>query len=129
MLVLASNKRTWEVQAGGSKVQGHPQLDNELEDSLDYVRPCFINNKQANKQKTNKRTIKPQCDLCSQSVDRLFCYMQKGRCSIFLSYCEHHTRSQEAQHAAIISYYLYITSNWQNIKNAYKDKIPWVQFY
>lgn len=47
--MLASNKSFWEVQAGESKVQGHPQLVNVLEDSLDYVSPCFVSNKQKNK--------------------------------------------------------------------------------
>lgn len=32
------NRGTWEVEAGGSQVQGHPQLHNEFEASLAYLK-------------------------------------------------------------------------------------------
>lgn len=36
------NPRTGEVEAAGSEVQGHPQLQNEFEVSLGYVRVCIF---------------------------------------------------------------------------------------
>lgn len=41
MLVHICNQNTWEVEAGGSEVQGHPWLHSEFEASLGYVRLCF----------------------------------------------------------------------------------------
>lgn len=38
MLVPAYS--SWEVEAGGAEVQGHPQLHNKVEASLGYLKPC-----------------------------------------------------------------------------------------
>lgn len=37
----ACNYSTWEVERGGSAVQGHPQLPKELKVSLGYERSCL----------------------------------------------------------------------------------------
>lgn len=41
-----SNASTWEAEARGSSVQGHPRPLSELQASLDYPLPC-LKNKQA----------------------------------------------------------------------------------
>lgn len=46
-VVLASfDPSTWEVDAGGERVQGHPWLQSEFKASLGYVRPCLNSNRQ-----------------------------------------------------------------------------------
>lgn len=41
-MVHACNLSTWEVDRGGSEVEGHPQLLNEFVASLEYnMRPCY----------------------------------------------------------------------------------------
>ena len=41
MVVHASNLSTWEVEAEGSEVQGHPQLHSEIEVGQEYMRPSL----------------------------------------------------------------------------------------
>jgi hypothetical protein len=46
-VVLASfDPGTWEVDAGGARVQGHPWLQSEFKASLGYGRPCLSSNRQ-----------------------------------------------------------------------------------
>lgn len=45
MGVLACNPMTLEVESGGSGVQGHPQLHEEIEASLGYMSPCLKSKK------------------------------------------------------------------------------------
>ena len=35
------NPTTWQVEAGGSEVQGHPQLHSKFKASLGYMKPSF----------------------------------------------------------------------------------------
>lgn len=35
------NAHTWEVEAGGSDIECPSLLQNKVEDSLEYVRPCL----------------------------------------------------------------------------------------
>lgn len=44
------NPSLLEVEAGRSRVQGHPQPQSEFESSGEYMRPCF---KQAKEQQQN----------------------------------------------------------------------------
>lgn len=37
---------TWEVEAGESRIQGHPWLHPQFEAGLDYSKLCFKTNKQ-----------------------------------------------------------------------------------
>ena len=41
VVVQASNSKNWEVEAGGSGVQGQSWLNSKLEVSLGYMKPCF----------------------------------------------------------------------------------------
>lgn len=43
MVAHNGNLSTWEVEAGGSEVYGHPQLYSKFEASLGYMRP-YVNN-------------------------------------------------------------------------------------
>lgn len=38
VVVPTSNPSIWEIEAGGSDVQGHPQLQNDFMASLHYMR-------------------------------------------------------------------------------------------
>ena len=40
-MVHICHPSTWEMEAGGSGVQGHPWLHSEFEASLGYMRPCL----------------------------------------------------------------------------------------
>lgn len=42
MVVQGYNTNTWEAEAGGSRIQGQPQLHRELKASLGYMRPYFL---------------------------------------------------------------------------------------
>lgn len=50
MVTHACHPNTWEVEAGGSGVEGHSQLSNEFEASLGSMRPCLKTDRQQNKQ-------------------------------------------------------------------------------
>lgn len=40
VVAYACSPSTWEVEAGMSEVQGHPQQHAKFETSLSYMRPC-----------------------------------------------------------------------------------------
>lgn len=50
MVTHACHPSNWEVEAGGSGVEGHPQLHNEFETSQGNVRPCLKTDRQQKKQ-------------------------------------------------------------------------------
>jgi hypothetical protein len=37
MVAYKCNTSTWEAEAGGSQIQGHPSLHSEFEASLGYI--------------------------------------------------------------------------------------------
>lgn len=41
MVLDTRNPTNWEEKAGGSEVQGQPQLHSKVEASLDYMTPYF----------------------------------------------------------------------------------------
>lgn len=41
VVVCVYNPGIWEMEAGGSGVQGHPLQQSTSNVSLDYVRPCL----------------------------------------------------------------------------------------
>lgn len=41
MVLNVGNSRVWEMKAGGSEVQGHPQFSCKFVASLGYMRLCF----------------------------------------------------------------------------------------
>ena len=47
MVAHNSNLSTWEAEAGGSEVYGHPRPHSKFENSLDYMRPYVNNTTQA----------------------------------------------------------------------------------
>jgi hypothetical protein len=51
---LVCHPRTWIVEAGGSKVQGHSQLPVRFKACLGYIRPCL---KKRNLWKSNKKQV------------------------------------------------------------------------
>lgn len=51
MVARSCNLRIWELEAGGSGIQGQSWLPSKFMASLDYMRLCLINNKQKNKKK------------------------------------------------------------------------------
>lgn len=50
MVTYACHLGTWEVEAGGPGVEGHPQLHNEFEASLGSMTPCLETDRSQNKQ-------------------------------------------------------------------------------
>lgn len=42
MVVYAYNPRTWEVEAGRSEVQSHPQPHSYFQASLGHVKRCLL---------------------------------------------------------------------------------------
>jgi hypothetical protein len=44
MVAYTYKLKNWKVQAGGTEVQGHPQLHSKFKVSLGYVRPDLNNN-------------------------------------------------------------------------------------
>lgn len=60
MVTHASNLSTWEVEAGRSGVQSHPQLYNRVHASLVYMRCCLKQQKGKGKESTFQREAKRQ---------------------------------------------------------------------
>lgn len=57
MLVHACNPSTWKVRAGGSRIQGHPEVHCKFEASLGHMKPSPKNqNKTKTKTKTKQKT-------------------------------------------------------------------------
>jgi hypothetical protein len=60
VVVLASNTRTWEAEAGGFlSSRGQPGLQSEFQDSQGYTeKPCLENNNNSNNNKTKQKEKK-----------------------------------------------------------------------
>lgn len=58
-MVHSCNSRMKEVEVRRSQVQGHPQLHNQFEASLGYMKSCFKkkSQKQNNRQGTGQGTM------------------------------------------------------------------------
>lgn len=54
MVEYACSPSTWEVEVGGSGIQGLPRLHSKYRESLDYMWPCLKMN-QKPKPKTTPR--------------------------------------------------------------------------
>lgn len=59
MVVYSSNPSAWRVKAGGSGVQGQPQLCTEFEANLSYT-----------EKKNTPRSQKPPCDSLFPGTDK-----------------------------------------------------------
>lgn len=68
-MVHAWNSSTLEVEVAGPEVQGQPQLYNEFNTSVGYIRPCLkIQNREATAMRASMSPRKEQPILASSTT-------------------------------------------------------------
>lgn len=89
MLVHACNPSTWKVRAGGSRIQGHPEVHCKFEASLGHMKPSPKNQNKTKNQNQNqtknktKKTHPTQTNKKSHPLEN-YCqqFMPRNKASI-----------------------------------------------